>query len=97
VWRYATVNAPWVKDIDSDGCSLSTPVACGLLKMAREEGWGGEALRGEESSADSQDSESTPGRTPKLAHLSSVVGLVWRSVVLWLVLLALLTFARFLG
>jgi len=46
VWRYATVNAPWVKDIDSDGCSLSTPVACGLLKMAREEGWGGEALRG---------------------------------------------------
>jgi adenosylcobinamide-phosphate synthase len=32
-----------------------------------------------------------------MAHLSSVVGLVWRSVVLWLVLLALLTLARLLG
>ena len=30
---------------------------------------------------------------PQLAHLSSVVGLVWRSVVLWMFLLALLTLA----
>ena len=44
-----------------------------------------------------QDSESTPGRVPELAHLSSVVGLVWRTVVLWMVLLALLTLARLLG
>ena len=43
------------------------------------------------------DSESTPGREPELAHLSSVVGLVWRTVVLWMVLLALLTLARLLG
>ncbi len=41
--------------------------------------------------------ESTPGREPELAHLRSVVGLVWRSVVLWMVLLALLTLARLLG
>lgn len=34
------------------------------------------------------------GREPQLAHLASVVGLVWRSVVLWLLLLALGTFAR---
>ena len=46
---------------------------------------------------ESQDSESTPGRAPELAHLPSVVGLVWRSVVLWMVLLALLTLARLLG
>lgn len=39
----------------------------------------------------------TPGREPELAHLRSVVGLVWRSVVLWMVLLALLTLARLLG
>lgn len=43
------------------------------------------------------DSESTPGRAPELAHLNSVVGLVWRTVVLWMVLLALLTLARLLG
>jgi adenosylcobinamide-phosphate synthase len=40
---------------------------------------------------------STPGREPEVAHLRSVVGLVWRSVVLWMVLLALLTLARLLG
>ena len=34
---------------------------------------------------------------PELAHLRSIVGLVWRSVVLWMVLLALLTLARLLG
>ena len=37
------------------------------------------------------------GREPEAAHLRSIVGLVWRSVVLWMVLLALLTLARLLG
>lgn len=41
--------------------------------------------------------ESTPGREAEVAHLRSIVGLVWRSVVLWMVLLALLTLARLLG
>ena len=41
--------------------------------------------------------DSTPGREPEPAHLPQVVGLVWRSVVMWLVLLALLTLARLLG
>jgi len=41
--------------------------------------------------------ESTPGREADVAHLRSIVGLVWRSVVLWMVLLALLTLARLLG
>lgn len=41
--------------------------------------------------------EATPGRPPEVAHLRSIVGLVWRSVVLWMVLLALLTLARLLG
>jgi adenosylcobinamide-phosphate synthase len=43
------------------------------------------------------DSGSTPGREPEPGHLRSVVGLVWRSVVMWMVLLALLTLARLLG
>ena len=42
-------------------------------------------------------SGSTPGATPQLAHLRSVVGLVWRSVVLWMLLLALLWLAHVIG
>jgi len=37
------------------------------------------------------------GRDPEAGHLAQVVGLVWRSVVMWLVLLALLTLARLIG
>ena len=37
----------------------------------------------------------TDGRVPQLAHLGSVVGLIWRSVVLWMLLLALMMLARF--
>ena len=71
---------------------------------------GGEALKAATSPLGSPDfaaagldaddlvaTESTAGREPELAHLRSVVGLVWRSVVLWMVLLALLTLARLLG
>jgi adenosylcobinamide-phosphate synthase len=40
---------------------------------------------------------STPGLAPEFGHLRSVVGLVWRSVVLWMLLLALLTLANLIG
>lgn len=40
---------------------------------------------------------STAGVPPQLGHLQSVVGLVWRSVVLWMLLVALLTLANVLG
>lgn len=40
---------------------------------------------------------STPGLPPELGHLGSVVGLVWRSVILWMLLLALLKLANLLG
>ena len=39
----------------------------------------------------------TAGREPEFAHLRSMVGLVWRAVVMWMVLLALLTLARLVG
>jgi adenosylcobinamide-phosphate synthase len=61
---------------------------------------GGEKLR---SASEVPDAErpaahpSTPGLEPHLGHLRSMVGLVWRSVVMWLVLLFLLTLARLLG
>ena len=45
--------------------------------------------------ADAQGS--TPGAEPQLGHLRSVVALVWRSVVLWMLLLALLSLANLIG
>jgi adenosylcobinamide-phosphate synthase len=39
----------------------------------------------------------TAGAPPQMGHLQSVIGLVWRSVVLWLLLLALLSVANLLG
>ncbi|WP_284616440.1 CobD/CbiB family protein [Aquabacterium humicola] len=40
---------------------------------------------------------STAGVPPQLGHLRSVVGLVWRSVILWMLLVALLTLANLVG
>lgn len=42
-------------------------------------------------------SQAPSGATPELAHLAVIVGLLWRTVVMWMVLLALLTLARLLG
>jgi adenosylcobinamide-phosphate synthase len=39
----------------------------------------------------------TAGAPPQAGHLQSVVGLVWRSMVLWMLLVALLTLANVLG
>ncbi len=40
---------------------------------------------------------STAGALPQIGHLRSIVGLVWRSVVLWMLLLALLSLANLIG
>lgn len=40
---------------------------------------------------------STTGVAPQMAHLRSVVALIWRSVVLWMLLLALLSLANLIG
>ena len=50
---------------------------------------------GDASLADSQGS--TGGVPAQGGHLHSVVGLIWRSVVLWMLLVALLTLANVLG
>lgn len=49
------------------------------------------------SPSSDQDTSSTPGQPAQTGHLASVVGLVWRSVIMWLVLVALLTMANLLG
>ncbi len=86
---------------DNDGVVLAATAGALNVRL------GGEALKAhglqetdaahDDHDAGAKDSESTPGRPPERAHLSSMVGLVWRSVVMWMVLLALLTLARLLG
>ncbi|WKB54155.1 CobD/CbiB family protein [Eleftheria terrae] len=50
------------------------------------------------SAAEAADAEgSTGGMPPEAGHLRSIVGLVWRSVVLWMLLLALLSLANLIG
>jgi adenosylcobinamide-phosphate synthase len=91
---------------DNDGVILAATSGAVNVRL------GGEALKsaafapgqtsgfgaaGVQPDATMASSESTPGREAEIAHLRSIVGLVWRSVVLWMVLLALLTLARLLG
>ncbi|MEO8653725.1 MAG: CobD/CbiB family protein [Ramlibacter sp.] len=87
---------------DNDGVILAATSGAVNVRL------GGEALKASFAPNSSQgfrsggveamaDTESTPGREAEVGHLRSIVGLVWRSVVLWMVLLALLTLARLLG
>ncbi|MDB5871702.1 MAG: putative rane protein distantly related to cobalamin biosynthesis protein [Ramlibacter sp.] len=86
---------------DNDGVILAATSGAVNVRL------GGEALKSfapgssqgfrASGAAPMDDTESTPGREAEVAHLRSIVGLVWRSVVLWMVLLALLTLARLLG
>ena len=96
-WRHHAQRFP----NDNDGVVLAATSGAINVRL------GGEALRSayampgvsstEPPMATSEDSESTPGREAEPAHLRSVVGLVWRSVVLWMGLLALLTLSRLMG
>ncbi|MDD2880907.1 MAG: cobalamin biosynthesis protein [Rhodoferax sp.] len=52
---------------------------------------------GEQALAPGMSERRAQRPAPELAHLAIVVGLVWRAVVMWVVLLALLTLARLLG
>ena len=95
-WRFHAQRFP----NDNDGVVLAATAGAINVRL------GGEALRsradaptpqGFEVDADIGDSASTPGREPEVGHLRSVVGLVWRSVAVWMLLLALLSMARLLG
>jgi adenosylcobinamide-phosphate synthase len=61
---------------------------------------GGEILRPLDAHQDPQTIQAqptTPGQEPHPSHLRSMVGLVWRSVLMWMILLFLLTLARLIG
>ncbi len=81
-WRHHAQNFPE----DNDGVILAATAGALNVRL------GGAAL-----SRDSASGSSTPGRAAEPGHLASVVGLVWRSVIMWLVLVALLTMANLMG
>jgi adenosylcobinamide-phosphate synthase len=103
-WRNYAQRFPSGSDQHNDGVILAATSGAVNVRL------GGEALKevylpdethmlqsaGPDTAARNA-TESTPGRAPEVAHLRSIVGLVWRSVVLWMLLLALLTLARLLG
>lgn len=93
-WRFHAQRFPG----DSDGVVLAATagaigVRLGGVALRSRDGASGTAF---EAGGPLGDSDATPGQEPQLGHLRSVVGLVWRSVVVWLLMLALLTLARLL-
>lgn len=95
-WRQHTALRP----NDNDGLVIAATAGALGLRL------GGAALRqttevttprGSAAAATAEAGTVARGREPELGHLRSVVGLVWRTVVVWMLLLALLTFARLLG
>ena len=81
-WRHHAEKFP----DDNDGVILAATAGAINVQL------GGASLRPE-----LPGSCSTPGRSPEIAHFAQVVGLVWRTVVMWLVLVALLSLANLLG
>lgn len=81
-WRHHSEKFP----DDNDGVILAATAGAINVQL------GGAALQ-----ADAPSSSSTPGRPPEISHFAQVVGLVWRTVIMWLVLVALLSLANLLG
>jgi len=95
-WRFHTKHFP----NDNDGVILAATAGAIDVRLGGE----GLKMRDNVEIAPIYDDEDTwqepgvtPGREAEIGHLRSVVGLVWRSVVVWMLLLALLSLARLLG
>ena len=74
-------------------CVLGGETLQAQVRLVADAAWTGQTM----AESDFPDTISTPGREAEPAHLRSVVGLVWRCVVLWMLLLALLTLSKLLG
>lgn len=86
--------------VDNDGVILAATSGAVNIKLGLSSGvpspqaGSSQPMPSPESSV---QSELVASQSPSLAHLAVIVGLVWRTVVMWMVLLALLTLARLLG
>lgn len=92
-WRNCELRA----SRDNDDIILAA--TSGAVNIRLGDGYARAAPAGAPVGQERRDGErdSVAGQVPEFAHLRIVVGLVWRSVVLWMVLLALLTLAKLLG
>ena len=79
---------------DNDGIILAATAGAINLRLGRAASVAGAAAPVMEGPA---RTSTQPGQEPEVGHLRTVVGLVWRTVVMWMILLALLTMARLLG
>ena len=97
-WRNHAQNFPE----DNDGVILAATSGAINIRL------GGAPLQAFEANAEANGeaadadpgiagASSTPGRMPEVAHFAQVVGLVWRTVIMWLLLVALLTMANLVG
>jgi len=89
-WRNHAQNFPE----DNDGVILAATAGAINIRL------GGASLqtpKDDDDKPDTSGGSSTPGRIPEVAHFAQVVGLVWRTVIMWLVLVALLTMANLVG
>ena len=97
-WRFHAQNFP----DDNDGVVLAATagainVRLGGKKLKARPGASATQWPEGQAGATASGNGHTPGREADVGHLRSLVGLVWRSVVVWMLLLALLTLARLLG
>ena len=87
-WRNHAQNFPE----DNDGVILAATAGAINIRLG-----GASLTSSDDAGSSASDSSSTPGRSPEIAHFAQVVGLVWRTVIMWLVLVALLTMANLVG
>lgn len=86
-WRSYEQSGP----VDNDGVILAATGGAISLDL------GNAAVPRAAAPAADADKAATTRQQPEVGHLRTVVGLVWRTVVMWMILLALLTLARLLG
>ena len=87
-------------DGDNDGILLAATAGAVNIRLGKGAGVTASPVDGVHTVPEGNSDRfvaSASGQTPELAHLAVIVGLVWRTVVMWMVLLALLTLARLLG
>ena len=94
-WRSYNARYPG----DNDGVILAATAGAVGIKLGGGAGQSPTAEKDSSTAAapDRPSADTAMSQSPELAHLAVIVGLVWRTVVMWMVLLALLTLARLLG